>query len=108
MKEGKLKSEVTISPQQRGARTRARNRMYQKLYETTTKPAHEKVEKVLNHLLIGANVRLRIAAGFPFRLKHGVVGARLMAVDHGGLGFTVHIDGYKDVKHYSSAFWELE
>jgi hypothetical protein len=30
-----------------------------------------------------------------------------VAIDHGGLGFTVHIDGYKRPKHHSSQFWDL-
>lgn len=93
------------TPQQRAAETRRRNDAGQRMYEEITKPAHDKVEKVLNFLLLGSNVRVRMVG--PFRLKGGVTEGRLMKIDHGGLGFTVHIDGYKDVKHYSSSFWEL-
>lgn len=94
-----------ITPQQRGAKTRAMNRAGKKMYEEISKPAHEKVEKILNHLLSHEDIRLRFTG--QWRLKGGVTGGRLMAIDFGGLGFTVHIDGYKTLKHYSSSFWEV-
>jgi hypothetical protein len=94
-----------MTPQQRAARTRAINREGRRLYEEISKPAHKKVEKVLNGLLGGQNIRLRYTG--PMRLKNGATGARLMKIDFGGLGFTVHIDGYKTVKHYASGFWEV-
>lgn len=94
-----------MTPQQRSARTRAINREGVRLYEEVTKPAHEKVEKVLNCLLLGHDIRLKWVG--KWRLKNGVTGARLMKIDFGGLGFTVRIDGYKTTKHYSSGFWEV-
>ena len=94
-----------MTPQQRAAKTRAFNRESKKLYEEISKPAHEKVEKILNRFLSAHDVRLKWIG--PWRLKNGVASARLAAIDHGGLGFTVHIDGYKTVKHYSSQFWEV-
>lgn len=94
-----------MTPQQRAAKTRAFNRDSKRLYEEISKPAHEKVEKVLNRFLEGADVRLEWVG--PGRLKNGVTGARLMKVAFGGLSFTVYIDGYKTVKRYSSCFWEL-
>jgi hypothetical protein len=94
------------SPQQRAALTRSKNLANKKLYEEYTKPAHQKVEKVLNILLGAHDVRLKWVGNW--RLKNGVTGARLMKIDFGGLGFTVHIDGYKTVKHYSSRFWDVE
>jgi hypothetical protein len=30
-----------------------------------------------------------------------------LKINSGGLGFTVKIDGYKTIKHYSSQFWEV-
>ena len=94
-----------MTPQQRAARTRAINRERRRLYEEISKPAHEKVEKVLNGLFQAHDVRLKWVG--KWRLKNGVTGARLMKIDFGGLGFTVHIDGYKTVKHYASGFWEV-
>ncbi len=94
-----------ITPQQRAAKTRAFNRESKRLYYEISKPAHEKVEKILNRLLLGENIRLKWIG--KWRLKNGVTGARLMKINCGGLGFTVHIDGYKTVKHYSSQFWEV-
>jgi hypothetical protein len=94
-----------MTPQQRAAKTRAFNRAGVRLYLETSKPAHEKVEKILNRLLLREDIRLRFVG--PMRLKGGVTGGRLMAVDFGGLGFSVHIDGYKTVKHYASSFWEV-
>jgi hypothetical protein len=94
-----------MTPQQRAAKTRAFNQAGKRLYEEVSKPAHEKVEKILNRLLLREDIRLRFVG--PMRLKGGVTGARLIAIDFGGLGFTVHIDGYKTVKHYSSQFWEV-
>jgi len=96
---------LSITPQQRAAKTRAASRNAKWLYENLNKPAHEKVEKILNGLLGGQNIRLRWAG--ESRLKGGVTGARLMKIDFGGLGFTVHIDGYKTIKNYSSRFWEV-
>ena len=96
---------MSITPQQRAAKTRAFNRERKRLYEEISKPAHEKVEKVLNRLLQGHDVRLKWVG--KWRLKNGATRARLMKIDFGGLGFTVHIDGYKTVKHYSSQFWEV-
>lgn len=94
-----------MTPGQRAAKTRAINREGKRLYEEVSKPANEKVEKVLNRLLHAHDIRLRWVG--KWRLKNGVTGARLMKIDFGGLGFTVHIDGYKTVKHYSSRFWEV-
>jgi hypothetical protein len=94
-----------MTPQQRAAKTRKFNRDCRRLYEEVSKPAHEKVEKVLNHLLVGQNIRLKWVG--KWRLKNGVTEGRLMKINHAGLGFTVHIDGYKNVKHYSSQFWEV-
>ena len=96
---------MSMSPQQRAAKTKAFNLECKRLYEEFTKPAHEKVEKILNHLLVGSDIRLKWVG--KWRLKNGVTGARLMKIDCGGLGFTVHIDGYKTVKHYSSRLWEI-
>jgi hypothetical protein len=94
-----------ITPQQRAAKTRALNQESKRLYEEISKPAHEKVERVLNRLLMKHDIRLKWAG--PWRLKNGVTSARLAKIDFGGLGFTVHIDGYKTPKHYSSQFWEV-
>jgi hypothetical protein len=94
-----------MTPQQRAAKTRAINRESKRLYEEVSKPAHEKIEKILNRLLVGHDIRLKWVG--KWRLKNGVTGARLMKIDFGGLGFAVHIDGYKTVKHYSSRFWEV-
>jgi hypothetical protein len=94
-----------MTPQQRAAKTRASNRAYKRLYEEISKPAHQKVEKLLNGFLVRHDVRLRWVG--PWRLKRGVTSARLFSIDHGGLGFTVHIDGYSLPKHYSSQFWEI-
>ena len=94
-----------MTPQQRAAKTRARNREHERLYYEISKPANEKVEKVLNRLLGAHDVRLKWTG--KWRLKNGATGARLVKIDFGGLGFTVHIDGYKTVKHYSSQFWEV-
>lgn len=92
-------------PQQRASKTRAENKALKELYETVTKPAHRKVEVLLNKFL--KRLRVRVKWVGPWRLKHGVISARLLAINHGGLGFTVLIDGYKRKKHYSSSFWEL-
>ena len=94
-----------MTSQQRGAKTRAVNLERARMYLETTKPAHDKVEKILNRLLLRENIRLRFVG--PMRLKNGATGARLMAIDFGGLGYTVHIDGYKRPHHYSSKFWEV-
>lgn len=93
------------TPQQRAAETRKNNRAGLRLYEEVTKPAHAKVEKLMNSFLLGADVRVKYVGNS--RLKGGVTEARLAAIDHGGLGFTVHIDGYKAPQHYASSFWEL-
>lgn len=93
------------NPQQRAADTRNRNRENKKLYEEVSKPAHEKVEKVLNSLLLAQDIRLRFVG--PWRLKGGVTGGRLMAIAFGGLELTVHIDGYKGVNKFASRFWEV-
>ena len=94
-----------ITPQQRAAKTRAFNRAGQKMYEEVTKVAHQKVEMVLNHLLLSHDIRLSFVG--PMRLKRGVTEGRLMAIAFGGLSFLVHIDGYKTVMRYSSRFWEV-
>ena len=94
-----------MTPQQRAAKTRAFNRATKILYEEVGKPAHEKVEKILNRLLRDENIRLRWVG--KWRLKNGVTQARLMKVAFGGLSFWVHIDGYKTIKRYSSSFWEV-
>jgi hypothetical protein len=69
------------------------------------KVAHQKVEMVLNHLLLSHDIRLSFVG--PMRLKRGVTEGRLMAIAFGGLSFLVHIDGYKTVKRYLSQFWEV-
>jgi len=94
-----------MTPQQRAAKTRAFNAASKRLYEEVSKPAHEKVEKILNSLLGAHDIRLRWIG--PWHLKNGVTEARLMAIDFGGLGFTVDIVGYRTLRHYSSQFWEL-
>jgi hypothetical protein len=94
-----------MTPQQRAAKTRAFNRDSKRLYEEISKPAHEKVEKVLNRFLLAHDVRLKWVG--PWRLKNGVTSARLAKIAFGGLDFTVHIDGYETVKRYSSQFWEV-
>ena len=94
-----------MTPQQRAAKTRAFNRDSKRLYEEVSKPAHEKVERVLNQLLGMHDIRLKWVG--KWRLKNGVTGARLMKIEFGGLGFWVHIDGYKTIKRYSSSFWEI-
>ena len=94
-----------MTPQQRAAKTRAANQERHRLYEEISKPAHEKVEKILNRLLVCENIRLKWAG--KWRLKNGVTGARLLKISHGGLSFTVHIEGYKTVKQYSAQFWEV-
>ncbi len=94
-----------MTPQQRAAKTRAANRDAKRLYDEYSKPAHEKVEKVLNRLLVQEDIRLKWVG--KWRLKNGVTEARLMKISSGGLGFTVHIDGYKAIKKYSSHFWEV-
>lgn len=93
------------TPQQRAAETRRKDRDATFFYENFSKPAHTKVEKLLNHFLLHANVRVRMVG--PFRLKGGVTEGRLMKISNGGLCFTVHIDGYKHVKNYASWFCEL-
>jgi hypothetical protein len=94
-----------ITPQQRAAKTRQQNRANQRLYEEVSKPAHEKVEKILNGFLLGGNVRLKWVG--KWRLKNNVTGGRLMKIAFGGLSFVVHIDGYRTTKRYSSQFWEV-
>jgi len=94
-----------MTPQQRAAKTRAFNRAGQKLYEEVSKPAHEKVEQILNRLLSAEDIRLRYVG--PWRLKGGVTEARLMSIGFGGLQFTVHVDGYRTLKTYASSFWEV-
>lgn len=56
------------TPQQRAAETRRRNDAGQRMYEEITKPAHDKVEKVLNFLLLGSNVRVRMVGPSARRL----------------------------------------
>ena len=94
-----------MTPQQRAAKTRAFNRDSKRLYEEISKPAHEKVERLLNSSLAISDVRLKWVG--PWRLKNGVTSARLVKIAFGGLDFTVHIDGYKTAKRYSSQFWEV-
>lgn len=94
-----------MTPQQRAAKTRRQNREGWRLYNEVSKPAHEKVEKLLNYFLRRYMVRVKWVG--KWRLKNGVTEARLLKVDHAGLGFTVLIDGYRQPKHYSSQFWEV-
>ena len=94
-----------MTPQERAAKTRRQNRDNRRMYEEVSRPAHQKVEAVLNGLLLSHDVRLNWAGNR--RLKNGVKEARLVRIDHGGLGFTVQIDGYKTEKKYSSRFWEV-
>jgi hypothetical protein len=94
-----------MTPQQRAAKTRAANRDNRRLYEEVSKPAHEKVERILNRLLLQNDIRLKWVG--RWRLKNGVTGARLVKIGFGGLRFIVHIDGYKTEKIYSSQFWEV-
>jgi hypothetical protein len=97
-----------MTPQQRAAKTRAQNQANERLYYEITKPAHEKVEKILNGFLAkmtSQSIRLKWVG--KWRLKHGVTGARLLKIESGGLGFWVQIDGYKTIKRYSSKFWEV-
>ena len=96
---------MSMTPGQRAAKTRAFNLECKRLYVEFTKPAHEMVEKILNHLLAGSDIRLKWVG--KWRLKRGATRARLMKINCGGLGFVVQIDGYKTVKHYSSRFWEV-
>lgn len=96
---------MSLTPQQRAAKTRGMNRENKRLYEEVTKPANMKVEKILNRMLRERDVRLRFVGSW--RLKEGVTAGRLMAIAFGGLEFTVHVDGYKDVKKYASRFWEV-
>jgi hypothetical protein len=97
---------MSITPQQRAAKTRSINKSSRMLYEEISKPAHEKVEKILNNLLGSNDIRIKWVG--QSRLKNGVTEARLMRISHGGLGFTVHIDGYRTLKEYSSRFWDVQ
>jgi hypothetical protein len=94
-----------MTPQKRAAKTRAANLAGKRLYEEISRPAHEKVEKVLNRILLAHGIRLNWVG--PWRLKNGVTGARLAKIYFGGLSFDVHIDGYKTVQRHSSQFWEV-
>jgi hypothetical protein len=96
---------MSITPQQRAAKTRAVNREGKRLYEEVSKPAHEKVEKILNALLQTNEVRMRFVG--PFILTRGVVTGRLMAICFGGLGLYILPDGYKHARHYAADFWEV-
>jgi hypothetical protein len=101
-----MKTKSKITPQQRAAKTRAFNRECKLLYEEVTKPAHEKVEKILNRLLQIQNIRIKWVGNW--KLKNGATHARLLKIEFGGLTFLVHIDGYKEDKRFSSSFWEIE
>ena len=94
-----------MTPQQRAAKTRALNAAGKRFYEEVSKPAHDKIEKILNDLLLGEDIRLKWVGNW--RLKNGVTEGRLVKIGFGGLDFTVHVDGYKDVKVYSSSYWEV-
>ena len=96
---------MSMTPQQRAAKTRAFNNQSKKLYEEVSKPAHEKVEKVLNNLLRSHNVQMKFVGPWP--LKNGVLTGRLMSIGFGGLRLAVLPDGYKHAKHYVASFWEV-
>jgi hypothetical protein len=93
-----------MTPQQRAAKTRAFNRDSKRLYEEWTKPAHEKVEKVLNRLLQTNKVTLRFVGNWP--LKKGVTRGRLLSIEFGGLSLNVLPNGYKHPRRYAASFWE--
>jgi len=94
-----------MTPQQRAAKTRAFNREGKRLYEEVSKPAHEKVEKILNKLLRSHKVTMKFVGNFP--LKKGVTTGILISIGFGGLRLTVLPDGYKHARHYAAAFWEV-
>jgi len=94
-----------ITPQQRAAKTRATNREYKRFYEEVSKPAHEKIEKVLNRLLQTHWVALKFVG--PWRLKNGAMTGRLVSIGFGGLRLTVLPDGYKHARQYAASFWEV-
>jgi len=94
-----------MTPQQRAAKTRKFNQDSRRLYEEVSKPAHEKVEKILNRFLMRNRIPLRFVG--PWRLKNGVTAGRLLSIEFGGLSFNVLPDGYKNAKRYSSSFWEV-
>jgi hypothetical protein len=94
-----------MTAQQRAKQTRARNKLERDSYESYVKPAHEKVEKLLNSFL--RTKRVRVTWKGPWPLKNGVTAGTLTKIAFGGLSFTVHIDGYKHPRGFSSSFWEV-
>lgn len=95
-----------MTPQKRAARTRAANSESKRLYYEVSKPAHEKVEKVLNKLLLTNKVKVKFSGTWP--LKKGVTTGRLISIAFGGLSLTVLPDGYKHARTYAASFWEVE
>ena len=94
-----------MTPQQRAAKTRAMTRANLRLYEEVSKPAHEKVEKVLNKLLLSNTVKVKFSGACP--LRNGVTTGRLISIGFGGLRLTVLPDGYKHARPYAASFWEV-
>jgi hypothetical protein len=94
-----------MTPQQRGAKTRAQNLANERLYYEVSKPAHEKVEKVLNRLL--RNNRVMMKSVGPWRLKNGVTTGQLISIGFGGLRVCILPDGYKHSRQYAASFWEV-
>jgi hypothetical protein len=94
-----------MTPQQRAVKTRAANQASKRLYEEVSKPAHEKVEKVLNRLLQSNKVTMRFVG--PWLLKNRVTTGRLISIGFGGLWMTVLPDGYKRARPYAASLWEV-
>lgn len=94
-----------MTPQQRAAKTRAFNQEGKRLYYEVSKPAHEKVEKVLNTLLRSHKVTMKFVGPWP--LKKGVTTGRLISIAFGGLSVTVLPTGYKHARSYAASFWEV-
>jgi hypothetical protein len=94
-----------MTPQQRAAKTRAMNKANARLYYEVSKPAHEKVEKVLNKLLRSQKVMMKFVGKYP--LKKGVTTGRLISIAFGGLSMTVLPAGYKHARTYAASFWEV-
>lgn len=94
-----------MTPQQRAAKTRAFNQEGKRLYYEVSKPAHEKVEKVLNKLLQYKKVMMKFVG--PWTLRNGVTTGRLISIAFGGLSMTVLPDGYKHARSYATSFWEV-
>jgi len=94
-----------ITPQQRAAKTRAMNEANKRLYYEVSKPAHEKVEKVLNKLLRSNKVTVKFVGPWP--LRKGVTTGRLLSISFGGLSMVVLPDGYKHARQYAASFWEV-